>query len=116
MPVSLTVWQQLCACQGAEFERSWKEDPEEPWPGAREHWERSRRESRERRDARSEAFRAASDAAPGKTRQEIRDIFLAELQARGQEVPPEPFLEADLDLLTGHPLRGLKRMLRVFRS
>jgi len=116
MPVSLTVWQLLCACPGAEFERSWREDPDEPWPGAREHWERSQRESQERHDARRDAFRAAKDAASGKTREETRDIYLAELRARGQEIPEGLFLEADLDLMSGHPLRSLKRMLRMFRT
>jgi hypothetical protein len=114
MPVSLTVWQQLCACPGAEFERTWSENPEEPWPGAREHWERSQRESQEQREARGEAFRAASDAASGKTREQIRDVYLAELRARGQEIPDDHYLQADLDLLTGHPFRSLKTMLRVF--
>jgi hypothetical protein len=40
----------------------------------------------------------------------VRDLYIAELRARGQDVPAESFLEADIDLLTGHPLQGLKRM------
>jgi hypothetical protein len=116
MPVPLTVWQQLCACPGAEKQRAWKEDPDEPWPGAREYRERQQRRSQERREAHRQAFRAARDAAPGKSRDEIKDLYIAELRAHGQEIPPEPILEADIDLLTGHPLRGLGRMWNVMRN
>jgi hypothetical protein len=107
MPVPLTVWQQLCGCPGAESKRAWREDPDEPWPGATEYREREQRESRERNDAHTRAFHAARDAAPGKTRDEVRDLYMAELRARGLEVPPEPVLGATIDLLIGHPLRGL---------
>jgi hypothetical protein len=110
MPVPLTVWQQLCACPGAGELRAWKEDPDEPWPGAKQARENRQREWRERTEARNQAFRAASQAARGKSRDEVRDLYIAELRARGQDVPAESFLEADIDLLTGHPLQGLKRM------
>ena len=44
-PVSLTVWQQLCACPGAEEQRAWKEDRDEPRPGVtKESREKTRRE------------------------------------------------------------------------
>jgi len=107
MPVPLTVWQQLCACPGAENKRAWREDPDEPWPGATEYREREQRESRERKEAHTQAFRAARDAAPGRTRDEVRDLYIAELRARGLEIPPEPVLGATIDLLFGHPMRGL---------
>jgi hypothetical protein len=116
MPVPLTVWQQLCACPGAEQQRASKEDPDEPWPGFSEYRESERRRSQERREARSQAFHAAREAAPGKSRDQMRDLYLAELRARGQEIPPEPFLEADIDLLTGHPLRGLQKVWKVLRN
>lgn len=110
MPVHLTVWQQLCACPGAGDQRTWKEDPDEPSLGAKQAREKSQREWRERTEARNQAFRAASQAARGKSRDEVRDLYIAELRAQGQDVPSEPVLEADIDLLTGHPLQGLKRM------
>lgn len=116
MPVSLTVWQQLCPCPGGETQRAWKEDPDEPWPGAREAREKEQREWRERGEARKQAFQAARDAAPGKTRDEITDLYIAELRARGQKVPPEPFLGADIDLLTGRPLRGFRKIWKVVRN
>jgi hypothetical protein len=48
-------------------------------------------------------------AAQGKTRGEIRDLYVAELRARGQDIPAEPFLDAGIDVLTGHLLRGFKK-------
>jgi hypothetical protein len=116
MPVSLTVWQQLCACPGAQLQRAWKEDPDEPWPGAKEYREEQQRKSRERSEALKQAFQAAREAAPGKTREEVRDLYIAELRARGLEVPPEPLLGANVDLLTGHPLRGLRKMWNAARN
>jgi hypothetical protein len=111
--VSLTVWQALCECPGAEKQRSWKENSSEPWPGAKEVWERTLRKSRERNEAHRQARRATREAAGGMSRSEIRDMFIAELQERGQEIPPEPFLDAHIDLLTGHLLRGFTRMWKA---
>ena len=116
MPVPLPVWQQLCACPGAEKQRAWKEDQDEPWPGAKEFREKEQRESQERREPCKQAIQAARAAAPGKTRDEVRDLYIAELRARGQKVPPEPFLEAEIDLLTDHPLRGLRKIWKVVRN
>lgn len=106
-PVALTVWQQLCACSGGAKHRAWSEDAREPWPGAADAWEKSRRETVLRRSARREAFRAAHAAAHGKSRAQVLDLYRAELQARDQELPAEPFLGAQLDLLTGHWLRAI---------
>jgi hypothetical protein len=111
--VSLTVWQALCECPGAEKQRAWKEDPDEPWPGAKEAWEREQRRSQERSEAYKQARQATHEVARGKSRDEVRDLFIAELQARDQEIPPELFLEAHIDLLTGHPLRGFRRMWKT---
>jgi hypothetical protein len=110
MPVPLTVWQQQCPCPGGEKHRAWKEDPDQPWPGAKEAWERQERRSRARSEARKQAFEATREDAAGKTREEIRDRYIAELQARGQDVPDGPLLEAQIDAVTGHPMRGLLRM------
>ena len=57
--------------------------------------------------------------ASGKTRDEIRDLYIAELRARGVEIPPEPLLlEADIDLLSGDPRAWFgkywKTVLRTF--
>jgi hypothetical protein len=104
------VWQQLCICPGAEKQRAWKEDPDEPWPGFKEFQEGQQRKSQEREEAQQEAFEAARAAVDGKTRDEVRDLYVAELRARGLDVPPEPLLEVAVDLLTGHHVRALVDM------
>lgn len=114
--VSLIAWQQLCACPGGERYRAWKEDMKEPWPGAGEAWEKTRRETVLRRFARREAFRAAEAAAHGKTRAQVRDLYIAELRARDQEIPSGQFLEMQLDILTGHWLRALWKTGKLRRA
>jgi hypothetical protein len=106
----LTVWQQWCACAGVAHQPALEQDRYEPWPAVPQSGENERRGRRERQKARKQAFRATRDAAPGKSREEVRHLYIAELRARGQRVPPAPVLEADVDLLTGHPLRGFKSL------
>jgi hypothetical protein len=50
------------------------------------------------------------------TRDEIRDLYIAELRNRGQDIPPEPLLEANLDLLTGHSMEGLGKIWKMLRN
>jgi hypothetical protein len=112
MPVPLTVWQQFCQCPGAYKERKWKEDQDEPVPGFKEFRERQERESGQRREAHRRAFRAAHVAAEGKTRDQVRDLYLTELRVRGLEEPPhDAILEATVDLLTDHPISANSRVL-----
>jgi len=116
--VPLAAWQELCECPGAAFQRTWKEDIDDPWPGAREQRERQRRAEQERKEARHQAFQAASEAAPGKTRQQVRDLYLAELQARG--VPnrshDDDLLEAQVDAMMRQPLRALARLAHAMHK
>lgn len=115
MPVPLTVWQQLCPCPGGQRHRAWKDDPDEPWPGFREEQDRGEREWQNYMAARKQAFEATQAAAAGKTRDELRDLYIAELRARGQEVPLRPDLDVELEFLSGHPLRALWKMRRTLR-
>jgi hypothetical protein len=46
----------------------------------------------------------------------VRGLYVAELRTRNQETPPEPFLEIDLDLLTGHRLRAMWKMEKLRRT
>lgn len=116
--VPVTVWQRRCACPGAEDARTKQGNPEESLPGFGEFWETFQHDSQQRSDARKDALKAARSAAPGKTRDEIRDLYITELRARGLEVPPEPLLGATIDMLSGDPRTGLgkiwKTMLRTF--
>jgi hypothetical protein len=126
MPVSLTVWQQLCKCEGGEPYRTWKEDPDEPSPGFKEYREESQRESRERSEARRQARQAARDAVAGKNRDEMRDAYIAELRARpragcrgrgrgrpGERRWPAPAPGRNVDCQMGReiPVRGARRLL-----
>jgi hypothetical protein len=50
-------------------------------------------------DAREEwkaAFRASRDVAPGKNRDEVRALYLAELRSRDISPPPDDYLEMDV--------------------
>jgi hypothetical protein len=59
-----------------------------PWAGFTENWEQTRREQQERREAKKQAEHAVRDAAYGKTREELRDLYIAEFRARGLDLPP----------------------------
>jgi hypothetical protein len=39
--------------------------------------------------------------AAGRSREQVKDLYTAELHARGLEVPPEILLDAEVMLLTG---------------
>lgn len=112
--VPLTAWQELCACSGDKRQRAWKEDVDGPWPGAQEQRERQDTADRDRRQARQQAFEAARGAAAGKTRDQVRQIYLDELRARRQDTPSEPLLEAHIDMLVGRPIRALAKLWRAF--
>jgi hypothetical protein len=63
-----------------------------------------RERQRQSGEARREAFQAARRAAAGKSRDEIRDLYVAELRARGLEPPPEQFLAAIVEHIAGNPI------------
>jgi hypothetical protein len=73
------------------------------------------REERKRQDDRAARQQAFQAAAAGKTRGGLRDRYISELRARGQEVPPGPDLDVELELLSGHPWRALWKMRRTIR-
>lgn len=116
--VPVTVWRQRCTCPGAEQARTTQGDPCKLLPGFDEFRETFEREARQRSEARNDALLAARAAAPGKTRDEIRELFAAELRARGLKVPPDRLLEVAADMISGQPRTGLgklwKTVLRTF--
>jgi hypothetical protein len=78
-------WYASCTCAGAEAER-----------------QRRRREY-------AEAAEAARARAAGSDRDEIRRLYLAELEARNLKVPAEPVLDAVVDhIITGSPLPAVR--------
>ena len=111
--VPVTVWRQRCTCPGAEQARTTQRDPCELLPGFEEFRETLEREAQQRSEASKDALQAARTAAPGKTRDEIRELFAAELRARGLKVPPDRLLEVAVDMITGEPRTGLGKLWRT---
>lgn len=108
--VPVAVWQQRCVCPGAEQTRTTPGDPHELLPRFEDWWETYKSDQRLRSQAQAEAFNAARNAAPGKTRDQIRELYTAELQARDLEIPQEPLLEARVESLSGEP-RAARRKI-----
>jgi hypothetical protein len=89
-----------------------------------------REEARRRSQLRNEAFRATQARATGKSRAEIREIYLAELRARDLRMPAEPVLDALVERIKGNPLpaarvlgeslagigKGFHELFKLFRQ
>jgi hypothetical protein len=104
--VTRDVWQAQCRCPGASLAADKLDEAERDAPDFAEAERRrqesranSERESQQRRAARHEAFEAARDAATGKDRLEIRELFVAELRARGLTIPSDLVLDAFADAI-----------------
>jgi hypothetical protein len=98
--VTVRTWRESCVCPGAPAMRSqWEQDGFEP-PDTDELWN----QSRQRQQSNREAFDAAKAQAAGKSREQIRELYLAELHARGQRTPPQEALDAAVAAITGNPL------------
>lgn len=97
-----------------------------PLRGFDERWEDKRRRTRACR----EAFQAAQARAAGKSRDEIREIYLGELNARDLTQPGDAVLNAVVDRISGNLLpavrlaaeslaqvgKGTRELSRRFRS
>jgi hypothetical protein len=80
------AWRQSCTCPGAEaMSRMLDEFGILPFGirDFREMWAKSRDELQSRR----EAFKAAQASAAGQDREQRKDLYVAELQARGLRIP-----------------------------
>jgi hypothetical protein len=98
--VSIPVWRELCTCPGAEAERARHDQARTSFPDFDFHQEWAR--SRQRSQSRQEAFQAARARAAGKTREEIKALYIAELRSRNLKIPEGDVLDAIVDALTGH--------------
>lgn len=126
MTVRPEAWRESCTCPGAEQERRRLDDDGVEFPD----FGKIREEARNRSRARKEAFESARARAAGKTRDETREIYLAELNARSLTVPRDDLLEALVDRIGGNPLpaarltaeglaqmgKALHEISRIFRS
>jgi hypothetical protein len=82
------------------------------FPDFGEHVAQSQRQSEQRR----EAFHAAQAKAAGRSREEIRDIYLSELRSRGLKIPAEDALDAKVDAITGDYRASALLMGRALRD
>jgi hypothetical protein len=95
------VWYASCACPGGVALRQRRDDA-----GIRDRdFAGYRAERASRRQAREEAGEAALARAGRSSREEFRQAYVAELQARQLSVPADPVLDATVD----HILGGGKR-------
>jgi hypothetical protein len=106
--VSRAIWDGLCACPGAELAADRLDAAQRDGPDygdfARQWHERREKHAQagdpwQRRAAKQEAFEAARTASTGKTRVQIREIYVSELQARGLTVPSDLILDATADAI-----------------
>lgn len=95
--VAARTWRESCTCPGAEAERSrWEREGFDPTDTDKE-WDRSR----QRQQSIREAFEAAKEQAAGKSREQVRELYLAELHARGQQPPQREALDATVAAIAG---------------
>jgi len=126
LTVSPRAWRESCTCPGAGQGRRRLDEAGVEFPEFGEIWDDARRRSR----ARKEAFESARAQAAGKSRDQIRGIYVAELKARGLEVPRADLLDAAIARIAGNPLpaarvaveglaqmgKALNELSRLFRS
>jgi hypothetical protein len=125
MTVPLKTWRELCTCPGAEQARRRLDEDGVDFRDFDEMWEHAERRSH----ARKTAFEATRARAAGKGRDEIREIYVAELTARGLKQPSDAVLDAVVDRIRGNPLpavrlgveglvqvgKGVHELFRLFR-
>lgn len=111
------AWHDSCTCPGAAAERvRWEQSgvdlTADVWDVARQ-----------RQQARRAAFSAARARAAGKSREQIKEIYLAELRARNQEIPSPESLDAKVAAIAGNPLpsfliagRATVGLVKLFRG
>jgi hypothetical protein len=100
MTVLFRTWRESCTCPGAEQERRRIDATGADLRDFDERLEERRRRSR----AHQEAFEAARARAAGKGPDEIREIYTAELSARGLKNPSDTVLDAVVKRINGNPL------------
>jgi hypothetical protein len=118
-------WYASCTCPGAGQARQRFDEA-----GGVPDFGELREQAERRSQARKEAYEAARVRAAGKSRAEIRDIYVAELSARGLRVPTERLLDAVVERIAGNPLpaarvlgeslvqmgKGIYELSRLFRQ
>lgn len=104
--MSRAIWVGLCTCPGTELAEGKLDEAEREardFPDVerllRERREKRARERQEERAARREAEESARAAAAGKSRAQVREVYVAELDARGLSIPSDLVLDATADAI-----------------
>jgi hypothetical protein len=130
MQVPRATWRRLCTCPGTDqARRKLDEAAEEEFPDFADFREKARRARQIRDDARREAFDAARTAAAGKSREQVREIYAAELRSRGLAVPADQILDAYAAAIAGNRLpaglpiyllteigKDFGKLMKIFRN
>ncbi|HET9081733.1 MAG TPA: hypothetical protein VFO01_14650 [Trebonia sp.] len=108
--VPARTWLESCTCPGAEAERLRLDQAGYEFPDFDEVAE----QARQRHQPRREAFDAARAQAAGKSREQVKELYLAELRARGQETEmPQEALDATVAAIAGDHLTVARLMGRL---
>jgi len=115
--MSLRTWRELCTCPGAVGFDVRLDRDRVVIPDLGEYQARALRDHL----ARKEALDVVRAGSAGMSREQVRDLFVAEMQARGAEVPPDVILDGYLRMMTssylpaarfvGRSLAGLVKFL-----
>ena len=100
LTVSPEAWRESCTCPGAVQARQAS--------GEFPDFGKNMQDARRRRRARKDAFESARARAAGQGRDEIREIYVAELRARGLAVPEEDVLDAIVSNIAGNPFPAVR--------
>lgn len=98
LTVPAKQWYTSCTCPGAGQARRRFDQA-----GGIPDFGEAREQAERRSQARKEAYEAARARGSGKSRAEIRDIYLAELSARSLRVPTERVVDAVVERIAGNP-------------
>jgi hypothetical protein len=94
------AWRESCTCPGAEDKRSRLDQI----PDLSKDVARTPHSS----PACREAFVAARARGAGRSRVRVKDLYKAELRARGLDIPPEIILDADVSRITADYLAAAR--------
>jgi hypothetical protein len=105
--VSDPTWRQSCTCPGAEAVRRMR-DELKTHPVDISHFAETWAQSRHEFQSQREAFRAAQTSAVGADREQLKDLYVAQLRARGLKILDGQALDAAIDAHMDSDLTGVR--------
>lgn len=107
--VPAQAWLESCTCPGAAAARARWEASGFGAADLGAGWARHRQRTQSVR----EAFNAVRAQSAHKSREEIMELYVAELSARNLEIPAPEVLDANIAALAGNPLPSVRLMGRA---